>query len=141
MARSVRLLINKNPARSFCCPVCQSRGMSFERFPRPCQAIDQIDRPSTICADSSLRCAGTRRGTPRPYAPPCPLGGPYSGDTRACRPAEYEKERPETNVLGGYLRKSEREDAVASIQPYDHDCGVLDIRYENYNVIQATTRP
>ena len=31
---SARLLLTKNPARSFCCPICQTRGISFERFPR-----------------------------------------------------------------------------------------------------------
>ena len=33
-AGSVRLLLTKNSARSFCCPVCQV-GLSYERFPRP----------------------------------------------------------------------------------------------------------
>ena len=35
---SVRLLLTKNPVRSFSCPICQVRGLSFERFPRPWQA-------------------------------------------------------------------------------------------------------
>ena len=33
----VRLLLNKNPARSFRCPSCQVRFISLERSPRPWQ--------------------------------------------------------------------------------------------------------
>ena len=32
---NVRLLLTKHPTRSFSCPRCQLRGISFERFPQP----------------------------------------------------------------------------------------------------------
>ena len=34
-AGGVRLLLTKNPTRSFECPICQIYGLSFERFPPP----------------------------------------------------------------------------------------------------------
>ena len=39
---SVRLLLTKNPARSFSCPWCQVHDISFERFPRPWQTVGDI---------------------------------------------------------------------------------------------------
>ena len=39
---SVRILLSKNPARSFNCPWCQVYGTSFERFPRPWQNEEKI---------------------------------------------------------------------------------------------------
>ena len=50
---SVRLLLTKNPARSFICPRCEVNGILFERCPRFWQTAAPIWGPF-YCADSSL---------------------------------------------------------------------------------------
>ena len=49
---SVRLLLTKNPARSFCCPWCQVHGISFERFQRPWQTVGLVSGPSHFAYSS-----------------------------------------------------------------------------------------
>ena len=50
---SERLLMTKNPARSFSCLRCQVYGISFERFSRPWQTVGVASSPFH-CADLSL---------------------------------------------------------------------------------------
>ena len=52
---SVRLLLTKNPTRSFTCPWCwhQVHGISFERFTQPWQTVGPVSG-SSHCADSSF---------------------------------------------------------------------------------------
>ena len=47
-ADSVRLLLTKNPSRSFRCPWCQVHGISLERLPRPWQTAGPVSGPSFV---------------------------------------------------------------------------------------------
>ena len=51
----IRLLLTKNPTRSFSFPWCQVHSISFEPFPRPWQPVGAESGPS-YCADSNLAC-------------------------------------------------------------------------------------
>ena len=66
---NVKLLLTKNPARSFSYPWCQVHGISFERFPWPWQTVGPVSGPSQcVCS-----LAFFKRVLFRSYAVACSL--------------------------------------------------------------------